>query len=144
MTQAHPNRLLDNLISLITFPTSRQSEGLQNSRTKIYLSDRHFLSSQYQQTLFIQLIYSCFLITIFPPIAKLHFLHLNTHTTHNSFNHCDEGLTLETQLIIQNYIAIPSPWCSTTVSLETYPFTRPHRSPALNMNSRKKRFLCFN
>ena len=109
MTQAHPNRLLDNLISLITFPTSRQSESLQNSRTKIYLSDRHFSSSQYQQTLFIQLIYSCFLITIFPPIAKLHFLHLNTHTTHNSFNHCDEGLTLETQLIIQNYIAILSP-----------------------------------
>ena len=109
MTQAHPNRLLDNLISLITFPTSRQSESLQNSRTKIYLSDQHFSSSQYEQTLFIQLIYSCFLITIFPPIAKLHFLHLNTHTTHNSFNHCDEGLTLETQLIIQNYIAILSP-----------------------------------
>ena len=125
MTQAHPNRLQDNLISLITFPTSRQSEGLQNSRTKIYLSDRHFSSSQYQQMLFIQLIYSCFLITIFPPIAKLHFLHLNTHTTHNSFNHCDEGLTLENQLIIQNYIAILSPWCSTTVSLETYPLYPP-------------------
>ena len=29
--------------------------------------------------------------------------------THNSFNHCDEGLTLETQLIIQNYTAILSP-----------------------------------
>ena len=96
MTRAHPNRLLDNLIYLISFPTSRLFEGLQNSRKEIYLSDRHFLSPQYQRTLFIQLIYSCFLVTIFPLIAWLHFLLINTHTTHNSSNHCNEGLTLQT------------------------------------------------
>ena len=45
---------------------------------------------------FIQLIYSCLLVTIFPPIARLHFLHTNSHITHNSPNHSDEGLTLET------------------------------------------------
>ena len=49
-----------------------------------------------QQVLFIQLIYSCILITIFPPIAYLHFWHINSHTTHNSSNHSDKGLMLET------------------------------------------------
>lgn len=68
-----PNRLLDNLISLISFPAFRLLEGLQNSRTKSYLSDRHFSFPQYQRTLFIQLTYSCFPVTIFPPIAWLHF-----------------------------------------------------------------------
>ena len=96
MTQANPNQLLDNLIYFISFPTVRQFEGLQNSRTKICLSDWHFSSPQYQRALYIQLIYSCFLVTIFPPIVCLHFLHINTHTTQNSFNCCDEGLTLET------------------------------------------------
>ena len=89
-------QLLGNLISLISFPTVRQFEGLQNSRTKICLSDWHFSSPQYQRTLYIQLIYSCFLVTIFPPIVCLHFVHINTYTTHNSSNSCDEGLTLET------------------------------------------------
>ena len=43
---------------------------------------------------------SCFLISIFPPITKLHFLHLNTHTTHNSYNFSDEGLLhLKRQLL---------------------------------------------
>ena len=37
-----------------------------------------------------QLIFSCFLIAIFPPIAWLHFLHINQHTTHNSSNRSDE------------------------------------------------------
>ena len=46
--------------------------------------------------LFIQLIYSCFLFTIFPPIASLQFRHINPHTTNNSSNRSDEGLTLET------------------------------------------------
>ena len=67
---------------------------LQN---KNYLSNRH---SCCQRMLFIQLIYSCFLISIFPPISKLHFLHLNTHTTHNSYNFSDEGLLhLKRQLL---------------------------------------------
>ena len=39
---------------------------------------------------------SCFLVTIFPLVALLHFLHLDTHTTHNSSNRSDEGLKLET------------------------------------------------
>ena len=46
--------------------------------------------------LFIQLNYSCFLFTIFPPIASLQFRHINPHTTNNSSNRFDEGLTLET------------------------------------------------
>ena len=96
MTGTHPNLLLDNLISIISFPTFRLFEGLQNSRTKIDLSDRHFSCPQYQRTLFVQLIYSCFLVTIFPLIAWLHFRQINTHTTHNSSNRCDEGLTLQT------------------------------------------------
>ena len=33
---------------------------------------------------------------MFPPIALRHFLHINTHTTHNSSIRSDEGLTLET------------------------------------------------
>ena len=59
------------------------------------------------------MIYSCFLVTIFPPIVQLHFLHINPHTTHNSSNRSDEGLTLyggqftlSTQLIILNYPVI--------------------------------------
>ena len=109
MTGTHPNLLLDNLISIISFPTSRLFEGraakLQNKdqigsdrvRTKIRSDpDQHFSSPQYQRTLFIQLICSCFLVTIFPPIAWLHFRQINTHTTHNSSNRCDEGLTLQT------------------------------------------------
>ena len=47
------------------------------------------------ESTFIQLIYSCFLVAIFPPIAWLHFLHVNTLTTHNSSICSDEGLTLE-------------------------------------------------
>ena len=34
-----------------------------------------------------------FLVTMFLPIARLH---TNPHTTHNSYNRSDEGLTLET------------------------------------------------
>ena len=50
--------------------------------------------------LFIQLIYSCFLVTMFSPTAKLHFPHENTHTTHNSYNFSDEGLLhLKCQLL---------------------------------------------
>ena len=100
MTRTRPlNRLLDNLSSLISFSTSRLLEGLQNSRTKNYLSDRHFSFPQYQRTLFIQLTYSCFLVTIFPPIAWLHFLQINTHATHNCSNRWDEGLTLKTSAL---------------------------------------------
>ena len=47
-----------------------------------------------QWALFIQPIYSCFLSTIFPPIALLDFLH-NTHSTHDSSNRYNEGLALE-------------------------------------------------
>ena len=50
-------------------------------------------------------IYSCFLVTIFPPMAKLHFLYINPHTTHNSSNHSDEGLTLETSAFLPFKVA---------------------------------------
>ena len=43
------------------------------------------------KALFIQLIYSCFLVTIFSPIVWLHFLHINPHKTHNSFTRSDKG-----------------------------------------------------
>ena len=48
-----------------------------------------------QWALFIQLINSRFLSTIFPPIALLDFLHINTHSTHDSSNRYNEGLALE-------------------------------------------------
>ena len=34
-----------------------------------------------------------------PPKGQLHFLHINPHTTHNSSNRPDEGLTLETSAL---------------------------------------------
>ena len=43
------------------------------------------------KALFIQLSYSCFLVTIFSPIVWLHFLHINPHKTHNSFTRSDKG-----------------------------------------------------
>ena len=52
---------------------------------------RHLaLSAFYSINLF------CFLVTIFPPMVLLHFLHINPHTVNNSSNRSDEGLTLET------------------------------------------------
>ena len=143
----HLNRLLDNLSSLISFPTSRLLEGLQNSRTEIYLSDRHFSFPQYQRTLFIQLTYSCFLVTIFPPIAWLHFLQINTHATHNSSNRCDERLTLESSALnslqwpiyIINSVNNTKLHCYTLPLMQHHSFFRnlplyPHSSPALNMS----------
>ena len=83
-----------NLLNL--FPYSEAVRRAAKLQKKICLSDWHFSSPQYQRTLYIQLSYSCFLVTIFPPIVCLHFLHINTQTTHNSSNSCDERLTLET------------------------------------------------
>ena len=129
MTQANPNQLLDNLIYFISFPTVRQFEGLQNSRTKICLSDWHFSSPQYQRTLYIQLIYSCFLVTIFPPIVWLHFLHINTHTTHNSYNFSDEGLLhLKCQLLnsLQRPIYFINSVNNTKLPFNTLPLMQHH------------------
>ena len=58
-----------------------------------------------EQKFVFQLIYPCFLITLFPTIAQLHFLHINTHTTHNPSIFSDEGLTLEMSALglILNY-----------------------------------------
>ena len=54
-------------------------------------------SSQYQQTLFIQLIYSVvFHVARHQPIAWLHISVYKPHTTHNSSICSDEGLALET------------------------------------------------
>ena len=41
----------------------------------------------------------------FPPIAQLHFLHINPHRTHNSSNRSDEGLTLETPAFLPFTVA---------------------------------------
>ena len=43
--------------SLRPLLTSRKNGKQQNSRTKIYVSNRHSQSSRYERTLFIQLIY---------------------------------------------------------------------------------------
>ena len=75
------------------------SEGCKTPQQN-YLSNRHSYAPWYQWMLFIQLIYSCFLVTMFSPTAKLHFLHENTHTTHNSYNFSDERLLhLKCQLL---------------------------------------------
>ena len=87
-----------------------------------FISQIRTLNPRYQQALFIQLIYSCFLVTIFPPIAQLHFLDLNPHRTHNSPNCSDKGLMLETYPF--NSLQWPIyfyHFYSTTVSLETHP-----------------------
>ena len=39
------------------------------------------------------------------PIAQLHFLHINPHTTHNFSNRSDEGLTLETSAFLPFKVA---------------------------------------
>ena len=89
-----------NLSDLRPFLTSKQFGEPQNTGTKIYLPNRHSSSPRYQRALSIQLIYSWFLVTILPPIAKLHLLHINPHTTHNSSNRSDEGLKLETSVFL--------------------------------------------
>ena len=112
MTRTYPNQSLDNLISLIIlssqepitqapeaaygsfrpFPTSGQFGKLQNSRTLGKRLTRVFTTAPpCLRALFIQQIYYCFLLTIFPPIAQLHFLQIKPHTIHNSSNRSDEG-----------------------------------------------------
>ena len=44
------------------------SEGMEGLKDK-FISNRHSQFPWYQRALFIKLIYSCFLITIFPPIV---------------------------------------------------------------------------
>ena len=58
-----------------------------------YLPKLALLTPWHRPMLFIQLIYSCFLITI---NHWLHFLYINPHTTHNPSNCSDEELTHET------------------------------------------------
>ena len=84
-------------------------------------------------SVFIQLIYSYFHVTILPSMVWLHFLHTNTHnsqflhslwkrakTQNVSFETLYGGqLMLSTRLIILNYPVILSHWRSTRVSLET-------------------------
>ena len=49
------------------------------TQEKNCISNRYSYSPRYQRVVFIQLIQSCFLVAIFPLIAWLHFLHVNTH-----------------------------------------------------------------
>ena len=78
--------------SLRPCPTSRQFGKPQNSGTKIFLSNR---PSAFYSTNFLLV----FLVTMFPPIAQLDFLHIDTKTTHNFSVRSDEGLTLETSAL---------------------------------------------
>ena len=50
-----PNHFLAAYGSLRPFPTCRHFGKPQNSRTELYLSNRHSLSPRYQRTFFIQL-----------------------------------------------------------------------------------------
>ena len=106
LTQKEMKRTLDTLIFLTILSTIwlfraypylqaiRKAAKLQKKRN--CTSNRQSYSPRYQRAVLIQLIYSCFLVTLFPPIAQLHFLHKNTHMTHNSSNRSHEGLMLET------------------------------------------------
>ena len=96
MTWTHPNQSLNNLISLLILYSLWQLPAfpyIQAARKAAKHQNKNLSSLR---ALLIQLIYSCFLVTIFPPIMQLHCLYKNPHTTHNSFNRSDELLTLET------------------------------------------------
>ena len=62
------------------------SLNLGGSETRKTLKQKFILQSGtlnlhgINEALFIQQIYSCFLVTIFPPMAQSHFLRINTHT----------------------------------------------------------------
>ena len=77
----------------------------RKTREKIYLPNRHSKSPWYRRVLWIQLIYSCFLVTIFPPTVQLHCLQINPHTTHNSSNRSDDELTLESSAFALSTVA---------------------------------------
>ena len=106
-----------------------------NIRLSIYLGSS-VSHKTYQQTLFVQLIYSffsCYHVTTngvapFSAYKDTHnpqFLYSLWHRANApnfSFETRNSGqFKLSTQLIIPNYLAILSQWYSTTVSLETYP-----------------------
>ena len=123
----HLNRLRDTLISPIilsniwqsaAFPYIKEAQKAAKLLNKIYFSNWH--SSRYQWTLFIQLIYCIFHVTMYQPIVYLHLsvYKPHIHVTHNSLIRSDEGLkrqlrnlftvanfTLSTQLIKPNYLA---------------------------------------
>ena len=66
------------------------------SNKKSYLSNRHSQSQVINEHFSFNL---SMLVTMFPPKALIHFLHRNTHRSHNSFIRSDEGLTLETSAL---------------------------------------------
>ena len=72
------------------------NQGASSTQTFCFST---YLPTRYQRTLFMQLIYFCFLVAMFPPIVQLHFLHINIHSTHNPSICFDEGLTLETSAL---------------------------------------------
>ena len=68
----------------------------QKSGAKIHFSNRHPQSPRHQRTLFIQLIYSCFLRDQVPTNSVAPSSVYKAYTTLNSSICSDEGLTLET------------------------------------------------
>ena len=93
MTRTHPNQSVDTLIFLIILYSMWQFAAfpyIQAVRKAIKRQNKNLSSKsgspRNQRAFFIQLIYSCFLVTIFPPMAWLHLLHINPHTTLNSSN----------------------------------------------------------
>ena len=108
MTRTHPNQSLDTLISLIilssiwefaAFPyiqAVRKAAKLQNKNLS-------FKSALLVPTVSKSALHSTNLFSFCrhhtPTIASHHFLHINPHTFHNSFNRSDEGLTFETSAL---------------------------------------------
>ena len=96
MTWTHPNQSLNNLISLLILYSIWQLQAFPYIQAARKAAKHQSKNLSSKRALLIQLIYSCVLVTIFPPIMQLHCLHINPHTTHNSSNRSDEELTLET------------------------------------------------
>ena len=99
-----------------------------------------------------------FIVTIFPPIAQLHFLLINTHTTHNSSNFSDEGLlhskcqlfnSIQWPIYIINSVNNIKLPCYTLPLMQHHSFFRNlPRLPAQQSSTQhvqvEKNFPCFN
>ena len=114
MTRTHPNQSLDTLIFLIilnsiwqfaAFPYTQAVRKAVKHQNKHLSSKLAPLIPTESTSAFHSTNLSCFLVTIFPPMVWLHFLHINPHTTHNSSNRSDEGLTLETSAFLPFMVA---------------------------------------
>ena len=125
----HPNQSLDALTSLIILSSVWQFVAfayIQVVRKVAKLQSKNF---SFKSVLLISTInerfsLSCFLVTIFPPIAQLHFQHRSTHATHNSSNRSEKGLTLETSAF--KLFTVANLRCQLLIIIN-HPVILPHR-----------------